>query len=124
MATTKDKWQTAVAKLIQKTQANRLRWKPINLRSSSNNVRFTSAFITEQEGKSLRIYRIERDEANLASYVVVGAAAQKKVALEIVNSDGTVAWTFPYMESLADLLSAIEYQAAGIDEFLEGLLRD
>ena len=123
MASSKDKWSAVVAKLIQKTQSKKIKWTPVSLRpaDSSTDTIIPSAFTVEHEGKSLRLYRIERPEIMFGT---VSKGRIKKVVMEILDNSGKVLWTFPPMDSLADLISAIEFQAAGIDDYLDSLLRD
>jgi len=122
MALAKDKWSLVVAKLIQKTQSKRLKWQRLKLRIEGGSGQVTSAFQTIYKEKGLRIYKLDLGDTGLVWNLA--NMRNKRISLEIIDAAGQPIWTFPESESVADLLSAIEYQAAGVDEFLDELLAD
>jgi hypothetical protein len=47
---------------------------------------------------------------------------RKAVVLEFIDDNGNGLWAFPSVEALNDLMSAVQYQAAGVKDFLTELL--
>lgn len=47
---------------------------------------------------------------------------RKVVVLEFIDESGNSLWGFPSVEALNDLISAVQYQVAGVKDFLMELL--
>jgi len=130
MSTEKNKWVEAVAKLIQLTQQGELKWtidEPPPSFSRRPNSRVEVVFVTNYGEKNLRLYErrfqeefIDFDEFEMRA--VPKTDWRKAVVLEFVDDNGNSLWAFPSVEALNDLMSAVQYQAAGVKDFLTELL--
>lgn len=140
MAVESKKWVEVTAKLIQLTQSGSLKW---SLATGDFSVAgydgSDSAFIASYKNKILRIYRLTYkvedpgpgafSTASIKiSELVLGVKKYpywtSMVRLEFVNSDGKTLWTFPDTNALEDLYSSVQYQVAGVTEFLDDILKD
>lgn len=142
MSEEKNKWIDAAAKMIKLTQDGTLKWeavKPsVSLKKQSDDT-VDIAFQTTYKDKKLRLYkRIYKDyrpvskpsptaftipqlfgvEREMESYWAT------EVNLEFLSSEGLTLWTYPKVNILSDLLSAVQYQVAGVKDFLNDLLSD
>jgi hypothetical protein len=130
MSTEKNKWVDAVAKLIQLTQEGELKWtidEPPTLFSKRPNTRVEVVFVAKYGEKSLRLYErrfqeefIDFDEFEMRP--VPKVEWRKVVVLEFIDDNGNGLWAFPSVEALNDLMSAVQYQVAGVKDFLTELL--
>ena len=130
MSTEKSKWVDAVAKLIKLTQEGELKWtidEPPPSFSRRPNSRVEVVFVTNYGEKNLRLYErrfqeefIDFDEFEMRA--VPKTDWRKAVVLEFVDDNGNSLWAFPSVEALNDLMSAVQYQAAGVKDFLTELL--
>lgn len=130
MSTEKNKWVDAVAKLIKLTQEGELKWTidepPVSF-AKRPNTRVEVVFIATHGEKSLRLYErrfqeefIDFDEFEMRP--VPKTEWRKAVVLEFIDDNGNSLWAFPSVEALNDLMSAVQYQAAGVKDFLTELL--
>jgi hypothetical protein len=108
-----NKYIRAVASLIQRTQENRLAWRPA---LTPGGPRITNEFFATHEGKDLHLYTFDPP--------IFSGLPRGRVVLEIVGEDRMPIWTFPDAPTNADLLEAVKYQAARVDDFLEALIRE
>lgn len=46
------------------------------------------------------------------------------IILEFTDVNGESLWTFPQVKAVRDLLSAVQYQVAGVNEFLHELFSE
>jgi hypothetical protein len=130
MSTEKNKWVDAVAKLIQLTQEGELKWtidEPPTFFSKRPNARVEVVFVAKYGEKSLRLYErrfqeefIDFDESEMRP--VPKVEWRKAVVLEFIDANGNGLWAFPSVEALNDLMSAVQYQVAGVKDFLTELL--
>ena len=124
-----ERFVEAIAKLIELTQAGKLRWDaylPDETLKVYPDDRLSTVFETEYQGKKLRLYRRTfkpRDVAPMFDAIIGKKDWQSVVILEFLAENGAVLWRFPTMPILDDLLSAVQYQAAGVDEFIDTLLK-
>lgn len=137
MAEEENKWIEAISKLIKLTQKGKLEWKTASgmefPESKTDNEKIYSVFVTTYNDKNLRIYKrtyLTRVRT-LRSALQLGLGPREtedkwvtKVILEIVNDIWKAAWTFPDEEIQDDLLAAVEYQVAGVKEFLEDIFSE
>ncbi len=130
MSTEKNKWVDAVAKLIKLTQEGELKWTiddpPPNF-STRPNARVEVVFVAKHGEKSLRLYEkrfqeefVDFDEFEMRP--VPKVEWRKVVVLEFIDDSGNSLWRFPSVEALNDLISAVQYQVAGVKDFLSELL--
>ena len=47
---------------------------------------------------------------------------KKRVVLEFIDENGNSLWAFPSLDALNDLASTVQYQVAGVKDFLAELL--
>ncbi|HXT63133.1 MAG TPA: hypothetical protein VN696_08865 [Pyrinomonadaceae bacterium] len=145
MASEKNKWIDAVAKLLQLTQDRKLKWDPhsppayLNLQSDRQRVEVV--YETRFNEKPIRLYqttyKVERPRRDPYSFTTslrlnqIGGFEQpeldypywaKKTVLELLDESGFGAWTFPQSDVLDDLFDAVTYQVAGVKEFLDEIL--
>ena len=137
MAEEENKWIEAISKLIKLTQKGKLEWIQAENQYvpelKTENEKIYSVFHCYYKGKNLRISKRTYLSTvyNLKSAVQVGLGLRKKetewvtkVFLEMIDMAGKALWTFPDEEILNDLLAAVEYQVAGVKEFLTDILSE
>lgn len=122
-----DKWIDVVAKMLELTQKGRLKWtsglwSPDSRPLAGLSTNKETVFYTTYKGKRLRIR-----EPDLSFVGTMGTGAKlpvptSRVILEFVDSHGAGIWRFPPVEPLRDLLHAVQYQVAGVNEFLDEIL--
>jgi hypothetical protein len=135
--TEKRKWVDAVTRMIELTQQGEMRWVPVEPYGISEKENRTSAvFRSSYKDKTLRIYekqvqerqRALDDEGGLAALTLLRPKYQyvwvNQVVLEFIDGNGNALWTFPRVGALRDLLSAVQYQAAGVNEFIDDLFEE
>jgi len=137
MSEERNRWIDAIVKMIELTQKGDMKWEA----RDSTHVRekdddsVEAVFYTKYEGKSLRLYKLVYTAYKAVSPttlydVVIGAAQKKeayrtsKIILDFVSEEGFKLWTYPEVNALPDLLSAVQYQTAGINDFIDALLND
>ncbi len=95
MATEKNKWIDAVARIITLTQERKLLWRYSAM---------FYAYEAEYAGKTLQL----------------SAGDPPRLALK--NSEGEATWDFPESEANEHLMEAVRYQLVGVGDFLDELL--
>lgn len=130
MSTEKNKWVDAVAKLIKLTQEGELKWTiddPPSHFSKRPNARVEVVFVAKYGEKRLRLYEkrfqeefVDFDEFEMRA--VPKVEWRKTANLEFIDENGNSLWGFPSVEALNDLISAVQYQVAGVKDFLTELL--
>jgi hypothetical protein len=136
---TGNRFVTAVAKLIDLTQKGELRWSLPEAGEQADE-HISQIFIAHYHDKILKIYKRtfkayrKKRAVTLADLVInLGSPSGERgiepywesdVVLEFINPDGMTIWTFPQMRILQDLLAAVQYQVAGVEDFLDDILRD
>jgi hypothetical protein len=119
----------AVTRMIELTQQGRLEWRAaISSEMPEDEDRVTAVYITEFNGRKLRLYgdRIEvsRNESlSSAIQALAGMPAPTEewrtiAVLEFINDEGISLWRFPFSGAISDLLDAVQYRVAGVNEFL------
>jgi hypothetical protein len=130
MSTEKNKWVDAVAKLIKLTQEGQLNWiiaDPPASFSKRPNSRVEVVFVAKHGDKSLRLYE-KRFQAEFVDFdefemrPVQKTEWRKTVVLEFIDEIGNSLWAFPSVEALNDLVSTVQYQVAGVKDFIAELL--
>jgi len=130
MTEEKNKFVDVIAKLIELTQKNKIKWEATDPKVVANNnpkYKIGQVFIAEHKGKWLRIHKYSFETTNDLSSVGFFIGQSKKswettFMLEITDERGNRLWKFPYINALGDLFSSIEYQAAGVIEFIDDIL--
>ena len=119
-------WEKAVSKMALMTKDNSLKWTAVG-DTGGDDARFRRsgvdglAYYARVLGKTFLIYRTSyRDyDAENDSWFDSG-----KVALEIVDEQGKRLMSLPTTTSEWELMSEVEAQQAGADEFLRDFLRE
>ena len=131
MAEKKDKSVEAVAKLIKLAQDGKIEWRSAEL--VRDDITVESVFIAEYKDRLLRIYKyVYKVEKPSPFYISPSIFTHKEeypswetsVTLEFIDTNGLSLWKFPYTNALYDLLQAVQYQVAGVDEFLDEIIID
>src|SRR5882672_7242414 len=109
MAEETDKWIELIKKLKELTESGSLRWhsvRPTEAMRSDGARKVSTAFETRYKDRNLQLYAA-KDSVYYQEYTV----------LELVDENG-VAWEFPNIAGLDDLLETVKFQAAGVKEFM------
>lgn len=122
------RWVDAISSMIELSQDGKLLWT-VDTRANTpyEKERTTSIFQTTYSDRALRLYQI-KVPANINRitgtlvYQMQGIEPPKwftQVILEFVDSEGRALWTFPEVDALSDLLKSVQYQVAGVKDFLD-----
>jgi hypothetical protein len=125
----KNRWVDAVTRMIELTQQGKLIWSVEYIPAPDDGDRTMVAFLARYKDKLIRLYkgriRLEYDDlARVRETMFPSPTWATKIVLEFVNTDGETLWTFPEVEALSDLLSAVQYQVAGVGDFLDEIFND
>ncbi|MFP4436345.1 MAG: hypothetical protein ACLFVO_03795 [Chloroflexaceae bacterium] len=140
---TGNRFVTAIAKLIDLTQKGELRWNLPEAGEQSvlveqDDEHISQVFIAHYHDKILKIYKrtykdYRKRSVSFADSLKLSMFSGEReietywksdVVLEFINPDGMTIWTFPQMRILQDLLAAVQYQVAGVEDFLDDILGD
>lgn len=136
MAEDANKWVDAVTKLTKLTHEGKIEWSTAPLGGvliGDDSQQLESCFVGNHKGKKLRIYkkRFKVEDPNpMLSLMTIEPFRRKypywaaQIYLEIVDDYGNAAWTFPEVSALRDLFTAVKYQASGVKDLLDDLLRE
>jgi len=134
MATEKksrNRWVDAISSMIELTQDGKLRWTivPDAIKIYDGKEITTSVFETTYSDRALRLYegRVPSNfspiERSLYNFRGEGPPMWfKEVILEFVDTEGRTLWTFPQVDALSDLLTSVQYQVAGVNDFLDTII--
>lgn len=131
MSEHQSKWVAAIIKLIKYTQEGRLKWVPgkIDGEASLDDQKIEIVFVTVYKDKTLRLYKYSYKVEDLSPINFLLFEKKQKIpywdsaiALELIDKEGKTLWTFPNNNALKDLLEAVRYQVAGVDDFLDEIL--
>ncbi|MFN2455132.1 MAG: hypothetical protein ABR577_13015 [Pyrinomonadaceae bacterium] len=129
----KNRWVDAVTRMIELTQQGKMRWDTVEPQGAlaQDENRISPVFQTIYNGKGLRVYHKKVRVKSLGTGLVAYAPSIKSKplfrrvgVLEFVNNEGAPLWKFPHVDALADLVTAVEYQVAGVNEFLNDLFSE
>jgi hypothetical protein len=118
-----DKWAHFIAQLIERTQDRRVEWSSYIPKQSDAASAIDVVYQTKYADKALRLYKAKRAVDQSPFWSAVSPAARDEIVLKIVDQDQKEVWAFPESPALVDLLTAVKYQVAKVDDFLEGLLK-
>lgn len=131
MENPRNKWIEAATKLVQLTNEGKIKWSvdtpPPSLRRDPNQ-QVDVVFKTEYQGQNMQLYERHYKELPLERdwWPIIGRAKQSEwkseVMLEFVDDRGRAFWFFPKVNPLNHLLSAVQYQRANINDFIDKLL--
>lgn len=137
----KIKWVDVISRMIALTQHGKMNWDlvdPYGTVTTERN-RTSAIFQASYQGKVLRLYErkveqqqpiLEEGESfqSLLSSPIFARRYKTfwvaQVVLEFIDNKGNTLWNFPQVSALHDLLSAVQYYAAGVNEFLNSLLEE
>lgn len=132
----RNKWIDVIAKLVRLTQEGKIRWssespsKPLFTKPDD---KITVVYTTYYKGKSLRLYE-KTSKARRLSLRDIGTS--KKLAPNEIRTVTRVylefydrtfdqsLWTFPHVAPLRDLVTAVQFQVAGVKDFIDELLEE
>jgi hypothetical protein len=120
----KNRWVDAVTRMIELTQQGKLPWSVEYLPAPDEDDKQIVAFQSLYKDKLIRLYkktvRVQHDRETMFPR----STWTTKVFLEFINADGETLWTFPEVDALSDLLSAVQYQVAGVADFLDEIFNE
>lgn len=140
-----DKVLESITKLITLTQENKIKWtawssEEEKIIKDEDSFAIGTSYRSEYKGKYLRMYQLKyKVKQPPSGYSVFSGLAtiglgdehskgypywDTSYVLEFVTSAGDSLWGFPYSDSLKDLFSSIQYQVAGVNNFLNDILND
>jgi hypothetical protein len=131
----KDKWVEVITKLILLTQRAEIKWASVPPPETLiGKDRYADIiFTTRFKNKNLRLYELnyeikKPDPLNMLANLSIAPKEYpfwtSIIILEIVDAWDHPLWQFPYDSALRDLLSSVKYQVAGVDSFLDDLLKN
>ena len=132
----KGRWVDAISSLIELTQDGKVLWRVnANAKTPYDNERTSSVFETTYVDKALRLYQIKLPtnmvggRAGLLDtiYKMQGVEPPKwisKIILEFIDHEGHALWTFPDIDALSDLLTSVQFQVAGVKDFLDNIISE
>ena len=138
MASEREKVIDAIVKLIRETQEGRITWgikePPASLKLDANTA-VEIVYETAYKDRRLRLYKesylvdpgsLERSFKRITDDMLGTRYPhwESEVILEIIDEKGKTLWTFPNVSGLDDLLDSVEYQAAGVRDFLDEIVSD
>jgi hypothetical protein len=110
MAQKPDQLVEAVAKLLALTQEGKIIWEADTRPGGSG-------LVALHRGQHLRIRKVTGKQR------YYNEPPEVQVILEFIDGIGNSNWTFPEVEGLEDLYDAASYQASGVKDFLDDLLK-
>ncbi len=131
MSEQQNKWVEAIIQLIKYTQDGRLKWLTgeLDWDTGHDDKKIEAVFVSVYKGKGLRLYKYSYkvEEPNLLNVSLFDKKQKfpywaSTIKLEFIDKEGKTLWTFPNNNALKDLLEAVRYQVAGVDDFLDEIL--
>lgn len=117
MPETNNQWIDAIAKLTELTQNGELKWGVDEFFEAPGAV--SPAYTAVHNKRTLRLQKRRVAEDS-------GYFGRKEVrdifTLEFVGPQGNSLWQFPEIDAIEDLFAAVQYQTAGVREFLNDIL--
>lgn len=133
MAENKDKFVRLIAKLLELTQEQKIKWRTVkNTQNSDPSMTkiIGAIFETDYKFKKLRIYKRERnntdDNRNYISFIAQfeKPSYTDTIILGFTDEQGNIVWSFPQVSGVRDLYEAVAYQVAEVDDFINDILKD
>lgn len=118
-----DKWSQFVAQLIERTQDKRILWTSYKPKPSEGAIQIDVVYQTKYQDKALRLYETILRKGIGEVIWFGGPRLREEVVLIVVDDQQNELFRFPESPALRDLLKAVKYQVARIDDFLDGLLQ-
>ncbi|MCI0697221.1 hypothetical protein L0337_35110 [candidate division KSB1 bacterium] len=117
-----------VGKLTQLTQQGKIEWKEIGAPASFSHGKDTIidfAYVTDYKNRKLIIYQQRKKNIHhdITGEIII-SWEEPKTALEIIDENFKVLWTFPWSRNIDDLLYSIRFKLEGIKDFFDKILDD
>lgn len=112
----KNRFTEAITTLIQETQDGVLKWlaQPPSVEVGPNlHLRVETHFLAKRDPWQLRLYSYRGEDPQ---------GFQPEVALEVSEQGKTSWWKFPHEAAIWDLLDAVRFKEARVDEFIDKLV--
>jgi len=123
----------AIAKLIELTQENKLRWETSDLKKLAIKFpkdRIECAFQANHDNKILQLRKsqalapiIDYSNTDILSMFESKMRWATVTTLAIIDNDFNVIWEFPSMDITDALLTSVRYQVSGINDFIKNLTK-
>jgi hypothetical protein len=134
MTSEQDKWTGTVLKLTRLTQDGFIDWQidtlaRAELENASTRIH-SMIYKTNYADRWLRLYKrtIRKEHAPTTTMEFIMGRGEvfweEEIILEFISEGGSSLWAFPPIDALEGLLSAVQYQAAGVQEFIDNLLKE
>jgi len=110
-----------IAYLIELTQKGKLNWRryePPDPIVTSHDNKIDFVYVTNFENKKLRIY----EERYKYWYDEGRYTWDNQVVIDFADDEGRSIWRFPKLPGAWDLLEAVRYQEAEVDDFISELI--
>lgn len=124
-------WIDGIVKLIELTQEGKLLWQvvhPDNSMKENPDDVIRVAFRAKYNDKRFRLYeRASKEYFPVNPYdPLEGQEAywSRKIVLEFEDRMNLPLWTYPDVDALNDLLSAVQFQVSGAKDFLNDILEE
>jgi hypothetical protein len=116
MPSKSDQWVDAVAKLTQLTQDGTLTWIADSQTEFTNVIGPT--YRADYGERRLRLQKrsVQRKRWSNDEWI-------EQFVLEFIDINDKTMWTFPDIDAIQHLYGAVQYQTAGVKDFLEDLLK-
>lgn len=111
----KNRFTEAITTLIQETQDGVLKWEVPRTDEFRPKVdgRLETLFVARKDPWVIRLYSYMRE---------VFGGSEHEAALEVSEQGKTSWWRFPHEAAVWDLLDAIRFKQARVDEFIDKLV--
>ena len=113
-----DQWVDAVAKLTELTQDGKLEW---NAQSFTDNESVIGPTYHATYGD--KRLRLQKRGAMVKKKAGAEEEWTKQYVLEFVDGNDKTLWAFPQIDAIQHLYGAVQYQTAGVKDFLDDLLK-
>jgi hypothetical protein len=140
-----NKWITAISKMIDLTQKNRLKWTPERpfptLRTEKSDI-IGPVYKTRYKNKYIRIYERQFIDRRVKERPPSGTFSMSELSsrifspteweefvnteinMDLIDRDDNKLSSFPKSLALKDLFSTVQYQASGVNEFLDDIINE
>jgi hypothetical protein len=121
-----DKSVQFIAKLVQLTQENELRWDAVPNPADIPGKAASAAFTALIDGTRLRTYKISRElrlDPNTALFGRVKPTVVQAPVLEILDDFDQVSYTFDGITGLTDLYESASFSASKVGDLMDSVLR-
>jgi hypothetical protein len=130
----RNKWVDGVARMIELTQQGKMRWAEVEPQSTTDEEenRTSAIFQSIFNGRNIRLYQKKVRVRTVADELAKVMQPKQKITptyrrigvLELVNAEGATLWKYPEVDALNDLLTAVQYQVAGVNDFLNDIFSE